>query len=73
MPAKVTIERLLRDSDDASGQTIRDWKIECEPGGPITIRMKHGDGFILMRTTDIDIFTSDLQRAKQVALSLHDQ
>lgn len=70
MAARVTIERLLRDDDDASGQTIREWKIECEPGGPITIRMKHGAGFILMRTTDVDVFTSDLQRAKQVAHAL---
>lgn len=33
MPAKHTIERILRDDDDASGQTVREWKIEVEGEG----------------------------------------
>lgn len=69
MPAKITIERLLRDADDDSGQTIRDWKIESEPGH-ITIRLKHGDGFLLLRASDIDTFYADILLAKKAADSL---
>lgn len=72
MTARITIERVLRDVDDDSGQTIRDWKIESE-AGHVTIRLKHGDGFIMMRPADVDIFTADLQRAKATALSLSEE
>lgn len=69
MPARITIERLLRDEDDASGQSVRDWKIEAD-GDSITIRLKHGDGFLLLRHTDIDIFTSDIENARDAARAL---
>lgn len=69
MTARITIERLLRDDDDASGQTVRDWKIESE-AGRITIRMKHGDGFILLRADDTDLFVTDLERARAAAVQL---
>lgn len=69
MTARITIERILRDNDDMSGQTIRDWKIESEWHG-VTIRMKHGDGFILLRAEDVDQFVADLNRAKDNALAL---
>lgn len=69
MAARITIERLLRDEDDSSGQSIRDWKIESEPYS-VTIRLKHGDGFILLRAADVDIFIADVKRAKETALSL---
>lgn len=73
MALRVTFERVLRDDDDASGQTIRDWKIEAEPGASITIRMKHGDGFVLLRAADIDLFIQDLNSAKIVACADADQ
>lgn len=73
MALRVTFERVLRDDDDASGQTIRDWKIEAEPGSGITIRMKHGDGFVLLRAADIDLFVKDLNSAKIVACADTDQ
>lgn len=69
MSARITIERVLRDDNDASGQTIREWRIESEPGH-IIIRMKHGDGFIMLRVDDVDLFAADLQRAKESAQSL---
>lgn len=69
MVARITIERVLRDDDDASGQTIRDWKIESDLG-TVTIRLKNGNGFILMRASDVDQFVADMQRAKEAALSL---
>lgn len=71
MSAKITIERILRDDDDASGQTIREWALESESGF-VTVRGRRGDGFLLMRADDIDIFTADLRRAKDAALSLCD-
>lgn len=69
MPARLTIERILRDDDDDSGQSIRDWKIECD-AGHVTIRLQHGDGFLLLRADDVEIFTADLQRARDAAVSL---
>lgn len=69
MAARVTIERILRDEDDAVGSTIRDWKIEAECGH-VVIRLKHGDGFLMLRPSDIEIFTDDLARAKAAALDL---
>lgn len=69
MAARITLERILRDDDDASGQTIREWKIEAEAGAGITIRMNHGDGFILLRPDDVDWFIKDLHRVKDAVLS----
>lgn len=71
MAAKVTIERILRDPDDCSGQTIRSWTIEAESGF-VMIRKAHSDGFILLRSADVDIFKADLDRAKEQADSLKD-
>ena len=68
MPARHTIERILRDADDSSGQSIREWKIESESGF-ITIRLRHGDGFISLRPDDVAWFVIDLTRAKDAALS----
>lgn len=69
MSAKITIERILRDEDDASGQSIREWRIESEPGF-VTIKLKHGDGFLMLRFEDIDTFVFDVHRAKEAAESL---
>lgn len=72
MPARMTIERLLRDNDDASGQTIRKWNVEINPNS-IMVRMNHGDGFILMSAADVDQFVADLQWAKVLAISLSEE
>lgn len=69
MAARVTFERVLRDDNDDSGQSIRDWRIESE-AGHITIRLKHGNGFLLMRPADVDQFVIDLNRAKVCAETL---
>ena len=69
MAARVTIERVLRDDDDASGQSIREWKIEAETGS-IMIRPREGNGFLLMRGADIDIFIEDLRRTRDAGASL---
>lgn len=69
MAARITIERLLRDDDDASGQTIRNWQIEAEPGF-VKVCLKHGDGFLLMRADDVDLFVADMERAEAASRSL---
>lgn len=72
MPARITIERTMRDEDDAAGQSVRNWKIEVE-ASHITIRLKHGDGFLLLRADDIPYFAADLDRACVVSRSLEDE
>lgn len=72
MAARVTFDRVLRDDDDNSGQTIRDWRIESEIG-TITVRLKHGSGFLLMRPEDVDLFVVDLNRAKVCAETMAEE
>lgn len=71
MVVRNTIERILRDPEDASGQTMREWKIEAERGH-ITIRLKHGDGFLMMRADDVDLFIKDLSSAQQMARGIEE-
>lgn len=68
MVARKTIERILRDDDDASGQSVREWKVESDPG-TITVRLRNGDGFLLMRADDVDLFINDLYSAQEAARS----
>lgn len=69
MAVRITLERFLRDDDDASGQSVRDWKLESEPGF-VVIKLKQGDGSLLLRTGDIPQFVQDLHRARTTALDL---
>lgn len=66
MAQRFTIETLLRDDDDAIGRSIREWKLEIEQGF-ITIRLRHGDGFILIRAADVDQLVADLRKAEGLA------
>lgn len=72
MPARITIERILRDEDDASGQTVREWTIECDPGH-IMIKMKHGTGFLHLRPSDVEQLIDDLRRAEVSSTSLAEE
>lgn len=72
MAARITFERVLRDDDDANGQTVCDWKIEAERYG-VKIALKHGTGFLLMRANDVNLFIIDLERAKEAALRLQSE
>jgi len=67
--SRITIERILRDDDDASGQTIRQWTIQVERHG-ITIRSRDELAFLMMRTDDIAQFRNDLNRAESLARKL---
>lgn len=69
MTARITIERILRDDDDASGQSIRRWKMESE-NGFLCIKLECGEGFIILRPSDVEMFTADLNRARDNALEL---
>lgn len=67
MAVKHTIERILRDDDDASGQTVREWKIEVE-GDTVTISgSRHRpENWIIIRLSDLDQFRSDINSAEQI-------
>lgn len=66
MAVRKTIERILRDDGDDAGQSIREWKIEAE-SGHITVRLKFGDGFLMLRADDIGLFVNDLHSAEEMA------
>lgn len=59
MARRMTLERILRDDDDASGQTIRNWVIE-EDSGMLTIRPRKDLNFILIRASDAKQLADDL-------------
>lgn len=64
MSARHTIERILRDPDDASGQTIREWKIEVEDATVTISGSRHRpESWIIIRLEDIDQFKRDLDAA----------
>jgi hypothetical protein len=60
--SKITVERILRDDDDASGQTIREWKLELE-GDTLTINgSRHRpDAWLIIRLSDADEFMADIR------------
>lgn len=62
MSSKITVERILRDDDDASGQTIREWKLELE-GNTLTISgSRHRpDSWLIIRLSDADEFIADIK------------
>jgi hypothetical protein len=67
MVARTTIERVLWDDDDCSGQTVRRWCIECADG-TATIRKERDVGFVIsLPIADVDIFVDDLRRAIALA------
>lgn len=67
MARRLTVERVLRDDDDASGQTIRKWQIQRD-GNFITIRSRDdGPGFIMLRTSDVPLFKADLDTITELA------
>lgn len=67
MSARMTIERILRDDGDASGQTVRQWRIEIE-ASHVKIRLNEDVGaFLMLRVDDIAEFRRDLNRAEHLA------
>jgi hypothetical protein len=71
MSARVTIERILRDDDDASGQSVRRWRIEAEAeAGYVTIRTGGENSFLMIQTGDVDLFVRDLLQAVETAAEL---
>ena len=60
MARRTTIERILRDVDDDSGQTIRQWLIQREDEF-ITLRQHESDSFINLRPEDCEILCADLR------------
>lgn len=66
---RASFDRILRDPDDASSQTIRQWRIQAE-AGHIVIKHEAGeDGRYLLglRPEDVPLFIKDLERARTFA------
>ncbi|MCK5746468.1 MAG: hypothetical protein KAH44_09635, partial [Oricola sp.] len=58
---------ILRDDDDHSGQTIRQWAITVdEPGGVMLTDCPdgNGSGFVMLRRADIPLLIADLEQAR---------
>lgn len=69
MVERATYDRILRDPDDASGQTVRQWSVQAERGR-VVIRDAAGDNgryCIGMRVGDVEAFRTDLDRARVFA------
>lgn len=62
MAAKITVERVLRDPEDASGQSVREWKLELE-GDTLTISgSRHRpESWLIIRLSDADEFMADIK------------
>lgn len=60
MARRITLDRIQRDDDDATGADVRQWQMEIE-GDNIKIRPRDGADFIMLRVTDADEFIDDLQ------------
>lgn len=62
MAVKMTVERILRDDDDASGQSVREWKIELEDGMLTISGSRHRpESWVLLRLSDADDFIADIR------------
>lgn len=60
MAYRRTIERILRDDDDLTGQTVRGWML-VEEDGDITIsRDEHAAGFRIP-AGDVEAFIADIR------------
>lgn len=69
MAARFTLERILRDDDDAVASSVREWKIEAE-GGRLTISTsgnRAAGAWIMVRPGDLETFITDLRTAAQVS------
>ncbi|MFM2006607.1 MAG: hypothetical protein RLZZ09_2262 [Pseudomonadota bacterium] len=55
------IERRLRDESDASGQSMRQWRVELD-GEQIYIRRdEESEGRLLLRLADVGLFLADIK------------
>jgi hypothetical protein len=66
MSTRTTIERILRDADDASGQTCRGWTIEVSDG-VIVMRDFNALPFITFGVADVSALFGDLRLAMRAA------
>ena len=72
MVERATYDRILRDPDDVSGQTVRQWSVQAE-AGRVVIRDAAGDDgryCIGMRPGDVESFCTDLDRARTFAMEV---
>ena len=70
MSKRTVIQRILRDDDDHSGQTIRQWAITIDDPGGFMLRDRedgNGCGFVMLRRADIPLLIADLEQALALA------
>lgn len=65
MSARVTIERVLRDDDDASGQTVRSWRLQMDGGHVQIARNEHSD-WNMVRVDDLTLLIGDLEEIRRL-------
>lgn len=67
MPVRQTLERILRDPDDHSGQSIRSWRLQRDDGST-AIHIDNGredrpvGAFLIIRAEDVPALIADLKR-----------
>lgn len=65
MSERFTLERILRDEDDSSGQSIRAWALAVEDGH-LTIRGRSDNYVMGLRVADVEQFKRDLDRCVSI-------
>lgn len=62
MAVKLTVERILRDDDDTSGQSVREWKLELEDDTLTISGSRHRPAsWLIIRLSDADEFMADIK------------
>jgi hypothetical protein len=57
---RLTIERRLRDGDDATAQTFREWRLQASDGFVTIAKNEHSD-WLQVRVEDVPLLIADLQ------------
>ncbi len=70
MSTRVTLERLLRDEDDAAAQTVRGWTLQIADGGISIGGREPGSAKFMIRVAEIGELIGDLNAAADAAEAL---
>lgn len=67
MTVKLTLERILRDDDDASAQTVRGWALSIDTGSLSVRRSADQAEGLLIRLDDVGDLIADLNAIADAA------
>ena len=65
MSARFIIERVLRDPDDATGQTVRSWWLKLS-GGDVQIAGSEHSIANMVRVDDLSLLIADLEELRRL-------